>query len=108
MTSGYYAAQGDIKIQILTQDGETHSIEVPADMRVGDVLSEIVEGLKLVTSDANGNRIVYVLTHKEMGRDLDENRTLGESGIETGNHLVLRRVVTAGAAPAPSAANELQ
>ena len=95
MAAGY-ATQGDIKVQVLTQDGESHSIEVPADMKVSDILSEIIEGLSLPTSDANGNRVVYVLTHKEMGRDLDETSSLGDSGVETGNHLVLRRTVTAG------------
>jgi hypothetical protein len=100
MSAGY-AAQGDIKVQVLTQDGESHSIEVPSDMRVSDILTEIIEGLNLPTSDANGNRVVYVLTHKEMGRDLVETSSLGDSGVETGNHLVLRRTVTAGSGRLP-------
>jgi len=100
MATGY-ATHGDVKVQVLTQDGESHSIEVPADMRIEDILKEIVDGLDLPTADANGNRIVYVLTHKEMSRDLDEGSSLGDSGVQTGNHLVLRRTVTAGSVELP-------
>ena len=96
----------DLKVQILTQDGESHSIEVPADMRISDILADIIDGLNLPTSDANGNRIVYVLTHKEMGRDLDEPRSLADSGVQTDNHLVLRRTVTAGSRRVPDARNQ--
>jgi hypothetical protein len=86
----------DIRVNLLTQDGEKHSVDVPQDIRTADFLKEVVDGLNLETEDAQHNRIVWVLHHKETAVDLRDEGRLDEAGVREGHHLYLRRVITAG------------
>jgi hypothetical protein len=93
MTNGQ---QQDLRIHVSTQAGETHTIDSPPDIKVGDFLRELAEGLNLPKIDAEGQPINWTIDSKELGRPLDANKTLAECGINAGHHLYLRRNVIAG------------
>ena len=86
----------DIKVTVITIDGEKPEVEVPPDMRADDFVKELVSALKLPVTDAEGNPVVWRLDNKDTGRTLDPSRSIEENNVREGQRLMLFRHMTAG------------
>jgi len=75
----------DIHVHIRNQeDGKEHVIDTPPDLRVGDFLSELIDGLQLPVG-------TWVLDDEETGERLDPQGTLSNNRVLSGHHLRLHR-----------------
>jgi hypothetical protein len=79
----------DITIQIDTNGGKEEKVTLPADMKIGDLIPEIVAALKLPAVDSNGKVPDWRLSDKKSGLSLDPDRTLQENSVQSGDELSL-------------------
>jgi hypothetical protein len=86
----------DIKVYVHTQGGATHPIEAPADIKTEEFIKELIAGLDLPKTDAEGHQISWIIDDKDTGKSLDYQNTLAENGVSKGHQLYMRRRVTAG------------
>jgi|SRR5271165_7076326 len=86
----------DIKVRVHTPGGESHPIEAPFDIRVDELIEQLVTGLNLPKLDAEGHPVTWVIDDKDIGKSLEYQSTLEASGVREGHHLYMRRQVTAG------------
>jgi hypothetical protein len=78
-------AMSDIHLHIRNkEDGKEHVIDTPADLRVVDFLSELIDGLQLPAG-------AWVLDDQETGMRLDPQVTLSTNRVLSGHHLRLHR-----------------
>lgn len=87
-----------ITVSIVTIGGEDHSVEVPLDITVRDFIRELIVSLNLPTTDAEGHPIYWRLDDKDLGRTLDNERTLGAEAVVDRHRLMLIRATVAGGA----------
>lgn len=71
--------------------------EVPDDVPVRDLLTELVSMLNLPTTGPDGRPMSYRMDSKALGRELKESETLAEASIPDGDRLMLTADITAGA-----------
>lgn len=75
----------DIHLHIRNkEDGKEHVIDTPADLRVADFLSELIDGLQLPAG-------AWVLDDQETGMRLNPQVTLSSNRVLSGHHLRLHR-----------------
>ena len=86
----------DMNLEIFMQGGDTHKVEAPPDMRGEEFIRELINGLRLPTTDNEGHQISWRVDNKDTGRTLDQARTLEENGVREGHRLTVIRQVTAG------------
>jgi hypothetical protein len=86
----------DIRVHVITQAGDSHSIDTPPNIRTEDFVKEVVDGLDLPKIDAEGRPVNWTVDDKDLGKTLDAQRTLEECGVTAGHHLHMRRQVIAG------------
>lgn len=86
----------EMKLTIRTMDGDEHEVESPVDIKVDDLIKDLVNALRLPLRDADNNPIIWRIDDKNLGRALDGHRTLGENGVVEGHTLFLLRATTAG------------
>jgi hypothetical protein len=91
----------DLRIRVHEPGGDAHPIEAPSDIKIEDLILELVNGLNLPKVDAEGHPVIWTIDDKNTGKSLDYQSTLEASGVQTGHDLFMRRQVTAGA-PMPS------
>ncbi len=86
----------EIKVKVITVDGDEKEVEVPIDMRAEDFVNELVIALSLPLTDAEGHSIVWRIDNKETARTLNRAQSLDENGVRNGHRLLLMRSTTAG------------
>lgn len=62
-----------------------------------NMISSVITKMQLPVTAPDGTPMSYSLDHKEGGRRLQENQTLGEAGVRDGDHLILYPEIVAGA-----------
>jgi ubiquitin-protein ligase len=87
----------DIPVTIILPHGSARNAEVPADVQVRDLVTELVSLLKLPTIGPDGRPMGYRLDSKALGREIGEAETLAEAGIPENDRLMLTADITAGA-----------
>lgn len=87
----------DVPVTIILPHGSARNAEVPTDVRVHDLVTELVSLLKLPTIGPDGRPMGYRLDSKALGRELSEGETLAEAGIPENDRLMLTADITAGA-----------
>lgn len=87
----------DIPVTIILPHGSARNAEVPADVQVRDLVTELVSLLKLPTIGPDGRPMGYRLDSKALGREISETETLAEAGIPENDRLMLTADITAGA-----------
>jgi ubiquitin-protein ligase len=86
----------DISVTIVLPSGGARRAEVPDDVPVGDLVSELTSLLKLPTVGPDGRPMGYRLDSKALGRELDEKETLGDARIPADDRLMISADITAG------------
>jgi ubiquitin-protein ligase len=86
----------EIEVTIVLPNGGARKAEVPNDVNVGDLLTEMISLLGLPTVGPDGRPMGYRLDSKALGRELQENETLAEAGVPDDDRLVLTADITAG------------
>lgn len=85
------------KVTFLDQTG-AKSVEavVAEDITVKRILPNIITKMNLPVVGPDGQPMSYSLDHKEGGRRLQENQTLGEASVYDGDHLIVYPEIVAG------------
>src|SRR5271170_38959 len=78
----------DIALHVSTEDGKTHHVDVPPDIKTEEFLKELLEGIPPV--DGNRQAADWSLNDKDTGRPLQPDKTLEENGVRAGQNLLLR------------------
>jgi len=74
-------------------------VELPDDAPVNKLVSILVERLSLPTSGPDGAPLSYKFHHKNSGRQLQDEASLADSGVNDGDILRLQPEITAGCRP---------
>jgi ubiquitin-protein ligase len=86
----------DRSITIVLPNGGARRADIPADVAVGDVLTELTSLLQLPTIGPDGRPMGYRLDSKALGRELLEKESLSEANVPDGDRLILTADITAG------------
>lgn len=87
----------DLNVTFVLPSGGARTAEVPDDVSVRDLMTELVSVLKLPTIGPDGRPMAYRIDSKALGRELKENETLAEASIPDNDRLMLTADITAGA-----------
>ena len=87
----------DLNITFVLPSGGARTAEVPDDVQVRDLMTELISMLKLPTIGPDGRPMAYRMDSKALGRELKENETLAEASIPDNDRLMLTADITAGA-----------
>jgi hypothetical protein len=86
----------DINVSIVMPSGGTRVADVPDDVPVRDLMSELTSLLQLPTTGPDGRPMGYRLDSKSLGRELKDTETLSAAGIPENDRLMLTADITAG------------
>jgi ubiquitin-protein ligase len=89
----------DLNVTIVLPSGGARNADVPDDVQVHDLLTELTSLLKLPTVGPDGRPMYYRLDSKALGRELKEDETLASAGVPPDDRLMLTADITAGAKP---------
>ena len=87
----------DIPITIVLPNGGARRAEIPDDIAVRDLITELTSLLNLPTIGPDGRPMGYRLDSKALGRELGEEETLASADIPADDRLILTADITAGA-----------
>ncbi len=87
----------DLNVTIVLPSGGARNADVPDDVSVHDLLTELTSLLKLPTVGPDGRPMYYRLDSKALGRELKDEETLASAGIPENDRLMLTADITAGA-----------
>lgn len=86
----------DISVSIVMPSGGTRVAEVPDDVPIHDLMSELTSLLELPTTGPDGRPMGYRLDSKALGRELKDSETLAAAAIPQNDRLMLTADITAG------------
>ncbi len=86
----------DVPVTVVLPSGGTRSAEVPNDVAVKDLIPELTTSLQLPVTGPDGRPMSYRIDSKALGRELQEEETLGEAKVPEGDRLIMTADVTAG------------
>ena len=89
----------DLNVTFVLPSGGARTAEVPDDVPVRDLMTELISMLKLPTIGPDGRPMSYRMDSKALGRELKETETLAEANIPDGDRLMLTADITAGGTP---------
>lgn len=75
---------------------KTEEVSVPDNVAAGRIVGKLVTLLQLPTVGPDGLPLSYKFHHKQTGRQINDNETLGESGVNDNDVLRLVAEITAG------------
>ena len=87
----------DISITIVLPNGGARRADIPDDIVVRDLVTELTSLLKLPTIGPDGRMMGYRLDSKALGRELGEEETLASASVPQDDRLILTADITAGA-----------
>ncbi len=87
----------DISVTIVLPNGGARQAEVPDDIAVRDLITELTSLLNLPTIGPDGRPMGYRLDSKALGRELGEEETLATANVPSNDRLILTADITAGA-----------
>ena len=86
----------DLNVTFVLPSGGARTAEVPGDVPVRDLMTELISMLKLPTIGPDGRPMAYRMDSKALGRELKEDETLADAGIPDSDRLMLTADITAG------------
>src|SRR5215510_15369783 len=89
----------DLNVTLVLPSGGARAAEVPDDLQVRDLMTELISMLKLPTIGPDGRPMAYRMDSKALGRELKEDETLADAGITDNDRLMLTADITAGGTP---------
>ena len=75
---------------------KTEEVSVPDNVAAGRIIGKLVALLQLPSAGPDGLPLSYKFHHKRSGQQLDDNKTLAESGVQENDVLRLMADITAG------------
>ena len=75
---------------------KTEEVSVPENVAAGRIVGRLVELLQLPISGPDGQPLSYKFHHKQSGRQINDNETLVEAGVNDDDVLRLVAEITAG------------
>lgn len=97
MSYGGNAEPSGTQVTFLDQTGAKSVKAVIAfSVPVSRIIPNIITKMNLPATSPDGQPMSYALDHKEGGRRLLETWTLGEGGVQNGDHLIVYPEVVAG------------
>ncbi|MDP3184339.1 MAG: EsaB/YukD family protein, partial [Anaerolineales bacterium] len=86
----------DLNVTIVLPSGGARAAEVPDDISIRDLLTELTSLLQLPTVGPDGRPMFYRLDSKALGRELREDETLASAGVPENDRIMLTADITAG------------
>lgn len=86
----------NLNVTFVLPSGGARAAEVPDDLRVRDLMTELISMLKLPTIGPDDRPMAYRMDSKALGRELKKNETLAEATIPDNDRLMLTADITAG------------
>jgi hypothetical protein len=86
----------DLNVTFVLPSGGARAAEVPDDVKVRDLMTELVGMLDLPTTGPDGRPMTYRMDSKALGRELEETESMAEAGIPENDRLMLTADITAG------------
>jgi hypothetical protein len=86
----------DVPVTLVLPAGGTRTAEVPDDVPVKELIPELTTSLEMPTVGPDGRPMSYRLDSKALGRELQEEETLGTAGVPADDRLMMTADVTAG------------
>ena len=87
----------DIEVTVVMPNGGARKAEVPDDVPIRELLTELTSLLDLPTVGPDGRPMGYRLDSKALGRELKDEETLSAAGVPAEDRLILTADITAGA-----------
>ena len=87
----------DLNVTIVLPSGGARTAEIPDDLTVHNLLTELTTLLQLPTVGPDGRPMYYRLDSKALGRELKDDETPASAGIPDNDRLMLTADITAGA-----------
>src|SRR5512134_286858 len=87
----------ELNVTFVLPSGGARTAEVPDDVPVRGLMTELISMLKLPTIGPDGRPMAYRMDSKALGRELKEEETLADAGIPDNDRLMLTADITAGA-----------
>lgn len=75
---------------------KSEDVSVPDNVASGRILAKLVELLQMPTVGPDGQLLSYKFHHKQSGRQINDNETLGDTNVRDGDVLRLVAEITAG------------
>ena len=86
----------EINVTFVLPSGGARAAEVPDDVNIRDLMTELVAMLDLPTIGPDGRPMAYRMDSKALGRELKEAESMAEAGIPENDRLMLTADITAG------------
>jgi len=86
----------DISVTIVLPNGGARRADIPADVPVRELMTELTSLLELPTVGPDGRPVSYRLDSKALGRELKEDETLASAAIPDNDRLMVTADITAG------------
>ena len=86
----------DMNVTIVLPSGGARAAEVPGDVNLHELMTELTSLLDLPTVGPDGRPMGYRLDSKALGRELKENESLSAAGVPENDRLMLTADITAG------------
>jgi len=87
----------DLNVTIVLPSGGARTADIPDDLQVHDLLTELTSLLHLPTVGPDGRPMYYRLDSKALGRELKDDETLAAAEVPENDRLMLTADITAGA-----------
>jgi hypothetical protein len=75
---------------------KTEEVSVPETVAAGRIVGKLVDLLQLPVTGPDGQPLSYKFHHKQSGRQIDDNETLADAGVNENDVLRLVAEITAG------------
>jgi hypothetical protein len=75
---------------------KTEEVSVPDNVAAGRIVGKLVDLLQLPTAGPDGYPLSYKFHHKQSGKQISDNETLAEAGVNQNDVLRLVAEITAG------------
>jgi len=86
----------DLSVTIVLPSGGARNAEVPDDVPIRDLTTELTSLLRLPTVGPDGRPMGYRIDSKALGRELREDEMLASANVPSGDRLILTADITAG------------
>ena len=86
----------DQSVTFVLPSGGSRTADVPDDVPVKELIPELTTSLELPTTGPVGRPTSYRLDSKALGRELQDDETLGDAGVPEDDRLIITADITAG------------
>ena len=87
----------DLSLTIVLPNGGTRKADIPGDVPVRELITELTTLLELPVVGPDGRPMGYRIDSKALGRELREEETLEKAGVPNNDRLMITSDITAGA-----------